>query len=228
MQTVLFVSTVRDSPTGGTLKPVKPHYGELAFILSIGALQPVGEMLWGAQIAAYYNVVAAIIVIGYIVFRVARSGMRIFRDWGLSFNNFWQCLPPYLLFTFIAAILLFGYGWTRGNTLPVEFWYVLALYPLWGAAQQFVLQNFIAENLVHAVPSLTIRSLITATLFACAHLPSVELAVLTFIAGFCFTYLYHFYRNLFALGIAHGILGALVFHLILGQNQWEILVRYFS
>ncbi|ALM09696.1 MAG TPA: hypothetical protein DEB30_00605 [Candidatus Peribacter riflensis] len=207
---------------------MKPQYGELAFILSIGALQPAFEMLWGTQIATYYNAAAAIIVIVYITFRAVRSGMHLFRDWGLRFDNFWQCLPPYLLFVVIAGIVLYGYGWMRGNTLPVAFWYVLALYPLWGVAQQFVLQNFIAENLVHAVPSLTMRSLITATLFACAHIPSAELAILTFIAGFCFTYLYHFYRNLFALGIAHGILGALVFHLILGQNQWEILVRYFS
>ncbi len=207
---------------------MKPRYGELAFILAIGALQPACEMLWGTRIAAYYNIIAAVIVIGYIVFRVARSGIRIFPDWGLRFDNVWQCLPPYALFVVIAGIALYGYGRTQGNALPVEFWYVLVLYPLWGTAQQFVLQNFVADNLVHAVPSLTTRSLITAIIFACAHLPSVELAVLTFIAGFCFTYLYHFYRNLFALGIAHGILGALAFHLVLGQNQWEILVRYFS
>ena len=104
---------------------------------------------------------------------------------------------------------------------------MLGIYPVWGFAQQFVLQNFIARHLRGQLSSVGMKSATTAVVFACAHIPSLELFVLTLVSGFCFTYLYHQYQNLWILGIAHGILGALVFHLVLGQDQWEILQQYF-
>jgi membrane protease YdiL (CAAX protease family) len=207
---------------------MKPQYGELAFILVIGALQPVTEMMWGSNVATYYNGVAAFIVIAYVCYRLIHLGRKLLTDWGLRFDNFRQCLPPYMMFAAVAAVLLYAYGHAMGNVLPVTFWYVLALYPLWGIAQQFVLQNLVAKNLVEVLPSLPVRAFIVAALFASAHIPSLELFLMAFVAGFIFTVLYHHYQNLFCLGIAHGILGALGFHLVLGQNQWEILVRYFS
>ncbi len=208
---------------------MKPNYGELIFIILVGALQPLVEILWDTQMATYYNGIAVVLVLAYVTIQIVRSGGSVLRMWGLRFDNFLQCLLPYLLFAAVATVVLYGYGWFARNTpLSMGFWYVLAMYPIWGIAQQFVLQNFVAKNLVTAVPSLPLRSLVVALLFASAHFPSLELVVLAFAVGFIFTYLYHLYPNLVALGLAHGILGALVFHLVLGQDQWEILVRYFS
>lgn len=207
---------------------MKPQYGELTFILVIGALQPVIEMVWGSKLATYYNGIAIFIVIAYVCYRLLHSGRKLLPIWGLRFDNCRRCLPPYIFFVALAAVLLYVFGRAMGNVLPPTFWYVLALYPLWGIAQQFVLQNFVAKNLTQMFPSLPIRSFIVAVLFASAHIPSLELFLMAFAAGFIFTILYHHYKNLFCLGIAHGIVGALGFHLVLGQNQWEILVRYFS
>ncbi len=207
---------------------MKPLYGELVFILLIGVLQPVTEILWGSQIATYYNGIAAFIVIAYLVYRLVHSKENLLSSWGFRVDNFRRCLLPYAVLTVISAVLLYGYGHAMGHTLPITFWYLLAVYPLWGIAQQFVLQNLVARNLEQLLPVLPIRSFVVATIFACAHIPSLELFILTFVAGFIFTYLYHRYPNLFCLGIAHGIVGALAFHLVLGQNQWEILMRYFS
>jgi len=208
---------------------MRPNYYELVFILIVGLLQPVTDMRFGARAAVYYNGIAVLLVLTYVSFRIIRSKANILHAWGMRFDNFLQCLPPYLFFAVAAGIAIYGYGWYKGNAaLPIEFWYVLVLYPIWGLAQQFVLQNFVAKNLVTIIPSPTALSFVTAVLFACAHIPSVELVVLTFVAGFVFTYLYHFFPNLFALGFVHGILGALAFHLVLGQDQWGILVQYFS
>lgn len=207
---------------------MKPLYGELIFILVVGALQPVTEIFWGSQIATYYNGIAAFIVIAYLMYRLARSKENLLFSWGLRVDNFRRCLLPYMVFTAIAAVFLYGYGGFMGHALSLTFWYLLAVYPLWGIAQQFVLQNLVAKNLEHLLPALPVRSFAVAVLFAFAHIPSLELFILTFAAGFIFTYLYHSYPNLLCLGIAHGIVGALAFHLVLGQNQWEILVRYFS
>jgi membrane protease YdiL (CAAX protease family) len=207
---------------------MKPNYAELAFILLIGVLQPVIELLYSSRISTYYNVVAAVLVIAYVIFRMVRSGSPIFFQWGFRTDNFWKSVPPFALFSLLAVLVLYGYGWSMGNTpLPIGFWYVLILYPIWGIAQQFVLQNFVARNLEAIIPSVINRSLIVALIFASAHIPSIELFSVAFVAGFFFTYLFHRSPNLFALGIAHGILGALVFHLVLGQDQWLILQQYF-
>ncbi len=208
---------------------MKPQYGELMFMLIIGLLQPAIEILWSSRISTYYNGIAAVLVLGYVFVRILRTGGSILPLWGLRFDNFRHCLFPYLALTALTGVAVYAYGWFVGHTpLPIGFWYLLVVYPMWGIAQQFVLQNFVAKNLTTLVPSLTIRSLVVAALFACAHIPSVELVLVAFIAGFAFTTLYHLYPNLLALGLAHGILGALLFHLVLGQDQWMILTGYFS
>ncbi len=207
----------------------KPNYIELGFILLVGVFQPIIEILFGSKIATYYNGIAITLVLLYVIVCIIRSKGAIFSAWGMRTDTFRKCLFPHLIFALIAALFIYAYGWLKGNTpLPIGFWYVLGLYPLWGLAQQFALQNFVARNIEKVIPSLGLRSLIVAFVFACAHIPSVELVILTFGAGLAFTYLYYKYPNLFALGIAHGLLGALAFHLVLGQNQWAILVKYFS
>jgi membrane protease YdiL (CAAX protease family) len=44
-------------------------------------------------------------------------------------------------------------------------------------------------------------------LFAIAHIPNPVLTVATFIWGFCCCLLFLRYRNVYTIGIAHGILG---------------------
>lgn len=206
-----------------------PRYGELAFILLIGLLQPLIEIFSGPRIATYYNVIAALIVVGYVAMMIIKHERPLLRQWGLRTDTFHRSIVPYGVCTLIAAAGLYGYGSVMGHTpLPYGFWYVLALYPLWGMAQQCVLQNFLAKNLTALIPSILFRSLITGLLFACAHLPSIALFIVAFGAGVIFTWLFDRYPNLFALSIAHGILGALVFHLVLGQDQWRILMEYFA
>lgn len=202
---------------------------ELGLILIIGILQPITEMLLGSQIATYYNGIAILIVVAYTMVRIFSSSKVIWAKWSIRIDTLKGSILPYTLFCVVATLGLYGYGYLVGNTpLPTGFWYVLGIYPLWGFAQQFVLQNFIAENLAASIPSPLYRSIVTASIFACAHIPSIALFILTLVAGFIFTYMHTKYHNLLSLSVAHGILGALAFHLVLGQNQWEILVQYFS
>lgn len=207
---------------------MKPNYFELFGILIIGVLQPITEVIFGTQIATYYNGVAILIVLAYMIFRIRTSKENIVREWGFRLDTVQPSIVPYSLLVLVAGGALYGYGWLNGFTpLPTGFWYILGLYPLWGIAQQCVLQNVVAHNLRVVVPSKILRSLVTAAIFACAHIPSTELFIVTFIAGCIVTYMHDTYRNIITLGIAHGILGAMVFHLVLGQDQWGILVQYF-
>ena len=204
----------------------KPSLGELSFILIIGLLQPVTEIILGQQASYYYNVIASLIVLYYIAYRMRRH-RNVLHTWGLRTDNFWPALRAHMTFALIGGIGVYFLGWHMGNTpLPWSFWYLLFAYPIWGGAQQFALQNLVAKNLQGLVPNIGLRSLVTAIIFALAHVPSLPLTLLAFLAGLCFTWIYDKHSNLYAIGIAHGILGALVFYLVLGQNQWKILMGY--
>lgn len=208
---------------------MQKNYTELSFILIVGILQPIIEVLMGMQAATYYNGIAIIVVLAYIILRLVQQGKSLFITWGFRLDTLQKSIAPYALVVALSSGILYTYGWYNNFTpLPVGFWYVLGIYPIWGLAQQFVLQNFVARNLVTLFPSLIIRSAVTAIIFACAHIPSSKLMAVTLVGGFVFTYMHNTYQNLWALAIAHGILGAFVFHLVLGQDQWSILVRYFS
>jgi membrane protease YdiL (CAAX protease family) len=42
--------------------------------------------------------------------------------------------------------------------------------------------------------------------------------VLTFVAGLVFTWIYERHNNLWAIGIVHGILGAVAYYVVLGHD----------
>lgn len=203
-----------------------PNYKELIGIILIGILQPLTEIVFGAQLSSYYNFVAAAFVLGYVVYRLITQP-SFFKLWGLRFDTFWASVPVYTWFTVVSCVVIYAGGYYLGHTpLPITFWYLLALYPIWGIAQQFALQNLVARNLTRIAPHVYMRALISGVVFSLAHTPSYLLMGLAAVAGFCFTILYDRKPNLLVLGISHGILGALIFYLILGQNQWEILRIY--
>jgi hypothetical protein len=203
-----------------------PNLRELAFILLVGALQPMTELFLGARVAAGYNILAAFVVLLYLGYQVVKNPSLV-KAWGLRLDTVAQSVPLYLAFTAIASVLIYLAGHYLGHTpLPLSFWYLLLIYPVWGIAQQFALQNLVAQNLTGIAPHLYGRALVTAAIFSLAHAPSVELMVVTALAGFVFTVLYNRAPNLLVLGCSHGFLGALVFYLILGQDQWAILHEY--
>ncbi|MFQ5932728.1 MAG: type II CAAX prenyl endopeptidase Rce1 family protein, partial [Nitrospiraceae bacterium] len=112
-----------------------------------------------------------------------------------------------------------GFGLMRGSIyLPVTFWLTLGLYPAWGIAQQFALQNLIVRNLTGLLSHPVAIAGVAALLFGIAHYPRVSLVMLTVCAGFFFTLIYQRFPNLWAVGIVHGILGALVFYILLGKD----------
>lgn len=105
--------------------------------------------------------------------------------------------------------------------LLISFWYS-ALHPLygpvpvgrhmwgyviWAFMQQFVLQDFFLLRLIRVLPSRTSAITVAAALFATAHIPNPLLTVATMLWGLAACALFLKYRNLYVLGLAHGILG---------------------
>jgi len=108
--------------------------------------------------------------------------------------------------------------------IPITFWVALLLYPFYGLAQQFALQALIARNLRPVVRSQRLRILLAAALFSAAHFPNNVLMLLTLIAGLGFTWIYETHQNLWAVGMVHGLVGALAYYLVLGLDPGADIV----
>src|SRR5262249_14697470 len=97
------------------------------------------------------------------------------------------------------------------------------LYPLWGLVQQLLVQAMVVRNLVPVV-SLPVVVTLAVVLFGLVHLPHLALALATALLGGVFTLTFIRCRNVWALGVCHGLLGVFFYFWVLGRDPWlEIL-----
>jgi membrane protease YdiL (CAAX protease family) len=80
-------------------------------------------------------------------------------------------------------------------------------YVLWTLYQQFLLQDYFMPRLTRLLTNEAAAIGLSAVLFAAAHLPNLPLTVATLIWGAVSCSLFRRYRNLYALGLAQGLLG---------------------
>ena len=80
-------------------------------------------------------------------------------------------------------------------------------YVLWTIYQQFLLQDYFMDRLLRLVSSEAGAVTLAGTLFAAAHLPNLVLAAATLLWGIASCALFRRYHNLWALGLAQGLLG---------------------
>jgi hypothetical protein len=83
----------------------------------------------------------------------------------------------------------------------------IAGYVLWTLYQQFLLNDLFMPRLTRLLGNENAAVGLAAVLFAAAHLPNVWLAVATLVWGAVACLLFRRYRNLYALGLAQGLLG---------------------
>jgi membrane protease YdiL (CAAX protease family) len=79
-------------------------------------------------------------------------------------------------------------------------------YAIWAVLQQFILQSFFYlrfESLLGGLRAVVI----TAALFATAHIPSPVLTIATFLGGLFFCEMFRRYRSILPLGMVHALLG---------------------
>ncbi|HLH33473.1 MAG TPA: CPBP family glutamic-type intramembrane protease [Alloacidobacterium sp.] len=83
-------------------------------------------------------------------------------------------------------------------------------YLIWSFVQEFLLQVFVLMRLLRMLKKRSLAIAIAALLFAIAHIPNPVLIGLTLLWALIACPLFLHYRNLYALGLAHGILGLCV------------------
>jgi hypothetical protein len=80
-------------------------------------------------------------------------------------------------------------------------------YVLWTLYQQFLLQDYFMARLLRLLSNEAAAVALAGVLFAAAHLPNLVLTAATLVWGVMSCALFRRYRNLWALGLAQGLLG---------------------
>lgn len=206
----------------------EPAFGELLAIVGAGALHVIAELVLSESVALTLSAAAVAAYLSYIVWR-ARVTPGALRLWGLRRDNLLPAVRAQLAFVGVGGIALAALGSMLGRlAVPQTFWLTLALYPLWGTAQQFALQNLIARNLTGFTRNDIAIACIASALFGLSHYPRIDLALLTLAAGIPFTLIFRRWPNLWAVGIAHGILGTLAVYWVAGEDPGAMIVRVLS
>jgi len=128
---------------------------------------------------------------------------------GLGKRGLWSSLwvvPAALVLASAAALL----AWEAGTLHPLFGAIGIAThssaYFVWAVFQQFILQSYFFLRLEKLIS--TRRAVIlSATLFCLVHIPNPVLVVVCLFAGWFACEVFRRTRNIYALGIAHAILG---------------------
>ena len=114
-------------------------------------------------------------------------------------------LPVALALTIASAFLAKRAG-TFHSLYDAHLGHV-AGYFLWTIYQQFLLQDYFLPRMTRVLRNERKAVLLVAFLFATAHLPNLVLTAATFVWGLISCMLFRRYRNLYAIGLAQGLLG---------------------
>jgi membrane protease YdiL (CAAX protease family) len=124
-----------------------------------------------------------------------------------------QCLAEFAPALGLIALAMLAAGILLQTTRSIEFPQgaaALGAYLPWGVFQQYLMNGYFLNRFDHAF-SPRVASLAAAALFSGAHLPNWFLMAVTLPLGYCAARLYRRHRNLYFLGIAHGVIGFLLF-----------------
>ncbi len=160
----------------------------------------------------------------YIFFRYKKE-KGVIRYWGFRTDNFKGALKLMVPFGVISILLFLGIGYYQ-KTINLT-WHILPLlitYPIWGSVQQFLIIGLIAGNLNDLNSKKLKKGLIiviTAILFSVVHFPSVWLMIGTFILALFYGYVYLKVKNIYAMGVFHGWLGALFYYTVVNRDPFQ-------
>lgn len=157
----------------------------------------------------------------YIASRV-RSDPRVLVAWGLSSQGLRPTIRVGALVATLAlaamalhAVLLENLR-LHWHMLPL-----LLLYPVWGLVQQLLVQGMFVSNVlpVSSRPLARAGAIVVAgLLFGCVHLPDLVSVSSTALMGTVFAGIFVRHRNVWPLGVLHGVLGVPFFFWVLERD----------
>lgn len=202
----------------------------------IGAvvLTAIGKFLFMDLLNWRFPFVAAA-VLGWTVYVIYRKKQdpTLTNYWGFRIDTFRKSLQFMLPFGLLSMVAFFAIGLYQDSINLT--WHILPIlisYPIWGTIQQFLIIALVAGNL-HDMKALRACKfaiiLVTAVLFSLVHFPSYWLMLGTFLLALFYGYIYLKVKNLYALGLFHGWLGALFYYTVIGSDPFaDVFLRLFS
>jgi hypothetical protein len=140
------------------------------------------------------------------------------KDLGIRFDNIKssgkECLVAALIGANVFIAIFFVH---HEDFTPHSFQdYLLHMleYSWWGIVQQFVLQSFIFVRMGQILKERNSTILAVSVIFSLLHAPHIPFMVLTFISGLVCCILFSRHRNIFTLGITHGVMAIMAFSLL--------------
>jgi len=177
---------------------------------------------------AFYITGISLFWLGYIIYRVKANG-GIQHMWSYDpapFKRTILILIPFVIASIIATILYGVY-----NNSIIFTWRiipVLLLYPVWGIIQQYLMLDIISNTLFTVLGTKVSRYviiLIVSVLFSFIHFPSFVLMIFTFFMEIVFVTVYLKWKNLLAIGIAHGWIATFLLYYVMGRDLWLELFK---
>ncbi len=169
-------------------------------------------------------VIAAIVLWSTYIIYQYRKQRDVLSHWGFTRNNFGKVVRMLLPFGLVAVVSFVFIGIYQG-TINIT-WHVIPIlltYPIWGTIQQFLLIALVGGNLQDLEKNRMNLHLIVisaAVIFALVHYPYYWLMGGTFLLAILYGYIYMRARNLYVLGLFHGILAALFYYTVLDQDPF--------
>ena len=202
----------------------KRRWFEILAVVLTGALKYV-MMDWLGWRLFYIS--GAMLFWGVYIFMRYRKDPRILQLWGIRKRNFRRTFLFLLPFALVMVGLIAVYGfYVKANFLNWRIIPVLAIYPLWGIIQQFMMIALVAGNL-QAITSLRFRRsqvmVWTSLLFALVHYPYLPLMLYAFLMEIIFIYTFFRWRNIWPLGLFHGWVSSLFLFFVSGRDLWREL-----
>lgn len=194
---------------------------DVATVLGCSAAYVLASLA-GVRIGWIMPVVAVVLLsYGWLVLR--HRG-ETWRDYGVRSDNLLAAAKLVGAWTLLAAAAMVAWAFA----LDVRLWraemaVMLPLYPAWGVVQQFIFQGLLHRRLVRLLGGRLLPVVATASAFGLVHVDDWRLATLTSVAALGWSYCYQREPNIWVLGLSHGLLGALAYPLVLGENPLDRL-----
>jgi len=129
---------------------------------------------------------------------------------GCCTSGFWRSLwviAAALFITLTGTAIAFSLHTLHHPGGPSEWIQAFGGYTIWALTQQFLLQGYFLIRLLRVLPNRTAAAVITAVVFAIAHLPNPILTPITLFWGLVACLVFIRSRNIFPLAIAHALCG---------------------
>ncbi len=189
----------------------------------------VGLSLCATYVGAEYLAVPKRWILPAIAIALGGFGVHLYRrkdeslaDFGFSAEGLAKTTKATAAFTLFASLLILIYARATGSSLwSGSMAILLPLYPIYGIAQQGFVQGLLHRRFRALTNSPWLAILLTRSTFALLHLGDARLVALTFVAGLAWSLIYSRTSNVWPLGLSHGLLAALAYPMLLGDNPLE-------